>query len=199
MDEHSGDHLNTAQHSTHTQRKEKKRELTEMRFHMKERTWDPPEVFIVRDDECSALFEICGEFANIDDDLVLIDRATAQELARAHIRQHMPSLTLHYAVYRNGQVWAHMHDRFRLFHENFKIDISDGSTLRVRGDTLHWNFSVINETGQPLAHIGRQYSIFPDCYAIEVAQDVDAVGMVVLVIVMDIVRERQEQAAQRRK
>ena len=60
MDEHSGDHLNTAQHSTHTQRKEKKRELTEMRFHMKERTWDPPEVFIVRDDECSALFEFAG-------------------------------------------------------------------------------------------------------------------------------------------
>jgi uncharacterized protein YxjI len=94
---------------------------------------------------------------------------------------------------------ASMHDRFRLFHENFKIDVSDGSTLCVRIDTLHWNFSVINEAGQPLAHIGRQYSIFPDCYAIEVAQDVDAVGMVVLDIVMDMVRELLEQAAQSRK
>ena len=169
-----------------------------MRFHIKERTWGPSEVFIVRDDEGSAIFEIRGAFANLDDDLVLIDRATAQELARAHIRQHMPSLALHYEIYRNGQMWVHMHDRFRLFHENFKIDASDGSTLRVRGDTLHWNFSVIDETGLPLAHIGRQYSMFPDCYAIEVAQNVDAAGMVALVIVMDMVRERQEQPAQRR-
>jgi len=86
-----------------------------------------------------------------------------------------------------------MFDRLRFFHEDFKIEAGDGSALHVMGDTLRWDFSVTNEAGHPLAHIGRQYSIFPDCYAIEVAQDVDVIAIVALVIVIDMVRERQEQ------
>ena len=164
-----------------------------MRFHIKERAWSLPEEFIVRDDAGSAVFEIRGTFMNIDDDLVLVDRSTSHELARAHIKQHPLLLTLRYEIYRNGQLWAHMHDRFRLFHEDFKIETGDSSAMRIKGDTLRWNFSIIDETGHPLAHIGRQYSIFPDCYAIEVTQDVDAVSIVTLVIVMDMVRERKKQ------
>lgn len=165
-----------------------------MRFHIKERAWSLPEEFIVCDDAGSAVFEIRGAFVNIDDDLVLVDRLTGQELARAHIKQHPLSLTLRYEIYRNDQLWAHMHDRFRLFHEDFKIETGDGSAMRVKGDTLRWNFSIIDETSHPLAHIGRQYSPLSDSYAIEVAENVDEVAMVVLVIVMDMVRERQEQS-----
>jgi uncharacterized protein YxjI len=116
MDEHSSDQVKYCSALYSHIGKEKRREQTEMRFHIKERTWSPPEVLIVRDDEGSAVFEIRGAFANLKDDLVLFDRATAQELARAYIRQHMPSLSLHYEISRNGQVWASMHDRFRLFH-----------------------------------------------------------------------------------
>jgi uncharacterized protein YxjI len=164
-----------------------------MRYHMKERAWSLPEDFIVRDDGGSAVFEIRGAFVNIDDDLVLIDSSTSQELARVHIRQNMPSLTLRYEIHRNGQLWARMHDRFRLFHEDFKIETGTGSAMRVKGDTWRWNFSIIDETGHQLAHIDRQYSMFPDCYAIEVAENVDEVAMLALVIVIDLVRERKEQ------
>jgi uncharacterized protein YxjI len=165
-----------------------------MRYHIKERAWSFPEEFIIRDDRGSAVFEIRGAFVNIDDDLKLIDRSTQQELARAHIRQQMPSLTLRYEIYRNDQLWAKMRDRFRFFHEDFKIEIGAGSVMRIKGDPLRWNFSIIDETGQPLASIGRQYSIFPDCYAIEIAEHVDKVAMVALVIVIDMVRERKEQS-----
>jgi uncharacterized protein YxjI len=174
-------------------KQEKRRSLTEMRFHIKERAWSLPEAFVVCDDVGSAVFEIRGTFVNIDDDLILVDHSTGQELARAHIRQHALLLTLHYEIYRNGQLWASMLDRFRLFHEDFKIETSHGSTLHVKGDTWRWNFSITDETGQPLAHIGRQYSVFPDSYAREVAQHVDAIAIVALVIVIDMVREREVQ------
>ena len=166
-----------------------------MRFHIKERAWSLPEDFVVRDDDGSAVFEIRGAFVNIDDDLVLIDRSRRQELARAHVKQHMPTLALHYEIQRNGRLWANMHDRFRFFHEDFKIETGDGSVMRVKGDTLRWNFSVIDQTGHTLAHIGHQGSMFPGCYAIEVAENVDEVAMVALIIVMDIVRERQDQSS----
>jgi uncharacterized protein YxjI len=164
-----------------------------MRFHIKEQAWSLPEMFVVRDDAGNAVFEIRGAFVNIDDDLVLIDHSTRQELARAHIRQHVPLLTLHYEIYSNERLWATMLDRFRLFHEDFQVKINDGSALYVKGDTSRWDFSITDETGHPLVQTGRQYSIFPDCYAIEVAQGVDAVALVALVIVMDMVRERREQ------
>jgi uncharacterized protein YxjI len=79
--------------------------------------------------------------------------------------------------------------------EDFKIETGDGSTMRIKGDTVRWDFSVVDQTGYPLAHIGRQYSNFPNSYTIEVAQNVDEVAMVALVIVMDMVRERQEKSA----
>ena len=164
-----------------------------MRYHIKERAWSLPEAFFVRDDTGSAVIEIRGSFVNIDDDLVLIDGSTSQELARVRMKQNLLLLTLHYEIHRNGQLWAHLHDRFRLFHEDFKIEPSDGSAMRIKGDTWRWNFSIIDETGQALAHIGHQYTIFPDSYAIEIAEHGDEVAMVALVIVMDMVRERKEQ------
>ncbi len=184
----------TAEHQACTQCKEKRRLLTEMRYHIKERAWSLPEEFIVRDGEGSAVFEVRGAFVNIDDDLVLIDRFTSQELARAHIRQHVPTLTLRCEIYRNDQLWAHLHDRFWLFHEDFEIEPCDGSAMRIKGDTRRWSFSIIDETGQPLAHVGHEYSKFPDSYAIEVAEHVDEVAIVALVIVIDMVRERKEQS-----
>ncbi len=163
-----------------------------MRFHIKERGWSLPQPFVVSDDAGSVVFEIRGTFANIDDDLVLIDCAMRRELARARIRQNPLLLTLHYEIYCNGKLWASMLDQVRLFHEDFKIETGDGSALHVTGDALRWNFSVTDKAGRPLAHIGRQNSILPDCYAIEVAQDVDVIPIVALVVVIDMVRERQE-------
>lgn len=166
-----------------------------MRFHIKERAWSLPEPFIVSDDAGSAVFEVRGTFSTIDDDLVMIDRVMGQELARAHIRQHPLLLTLHYEIYRNGQLWFSMLDRFRLFHEDFKIETSDGLALHVMGDIRNWNFSLSDDAGHPLARIGRQYSIFPGSYAIQTVreQDMDVVAIVVLVIVIDMVREREAQ------
>lgn len=104
-------------------------------------------------------------------------------------------LTLHYEIYRNGQLWFSMLDRFRLFHEDFKIETSDGLALHVMGDIRNWNFSLSDDAGHPLARIGRQYSIFPGSYAIQAVreQDMDVVAIVVLVIVIDMVREQKAQ------
>ena len=172
---------------------EKRRYPVETRFHIKERAWSLPEPFIVSDDAGSAVFEVRGAFSTIDDDLVLIDPAAGQEVARAHIREHPLLLTLHYEIYRGGRLWASMLDRFRPFHEDFKIEAGDGSALHVMGDIRNWNFSLTDEAGLPLAHIGRQNSLFPGCYAIQVEQDRDVIAIVALVIVIDMVREQKAQ------
>jgi membrane-associated phospholipid phosphatase len=63
----------------------------------------------------------------------------------------MPSLALHYEIHRNGRLWANMHDRFRFFHEDFKIETGDGSTMRIKGDTVRWYFSIVDQSSIKLA------------------------------------------------
>ena len=161
-----------------------------MRFHIRERAWSLTEAFVVRDDAGQPVFEVRGKFFHIGDDLVMFDIRTGQELV--HIKQRLLSLLPHYEIYRNGQLWASMHEQFRLFGERFKIEGANGMIFHVDGDIWNWNFSVSDDNGNLLAQIGRQFSLFRDSYAVEVAQGVDAPFVVALAIVIDMVREHHE-------
>ena len=161
-----------------------------MRYHIRERAWSLTEAFVVRDDAGNAVFEVRGKFFHIGDNLVMYDRSTGQELVQ--IRQRVLSLLPHYEIYRNGQHWASMHEQFRLFGEAFKVEGSNGMVFHVTGDIWKWNFSVSDNNGNLLARIGRQFSIFRDSYAIDVAQGVDAPFVVALAIVIEMVKDHHE-------
>jgi len=161
-----------------------------MRFHIRERAWSLTEAFVVRDDAGQPVFEVRGKFFHIGDDLVMFDIRTGQELV--HIKQRVLSLLPHYEIYRNGQLWASMHEQFRLFGERFKIEGANGMIFHVDGDIWNWNFSVSDDNGNLLAQIGRQFSLFRDSYAVDVAQGVDAPFVIALAIVIDMVREHHE-------
>jgi uncharacterized protein YxjI len=161
-----------------------------MRYHIRERAWSLTEAFVVRDDAGNAVFEVRGKFFHIGDNLVMYDRYTGQELVQ--IRQRVLSLLPHYEIYRNGQHWASMHEQFRLFGEAFKVEGSNGMVFHVNGDIWKWNFSVSDNNGNLLARIGRQFSIFRDSYAIDVAQGVDAPFVVALAIVIEMVKDHHE-------
>lgn len=161
-----------------------------MRYHIRERAWSLREAFIVRDDAGNAVFEIRGKFFHIGDDLVMYDRYSGQELAR--IKQQVLSLLPHYQIYREGQLWATMHEQFRIFGESFKIDGINGMAFHVNGDLWHWNFNVTDGNGNLLAQIGRQFSLFRDSYAIDVAPGVDGPFIVAMAIVIEMVKEHHE-------
>lgn len=161
-----------------------------MRYHIRERAWSLTEAFVVRDDSSNPVFEIRGKFFHIGDNLVMFDRYTGQELV--HIKQRVISLMPHYEIYRDGQLWASMHEQFRLFGEGFKIEGPNGMIFHVRGDIWNWNFAVTDGYGNLLAQIGRQFSIFRDSYAVDVAQGVDAPFVIALAIVIDMIREHHE-------
>jgi uncharacterized protein YxjI len=161
-----------------------------MRYHIKERAWSLTEAFVVRDDGGNPVFEIRGKFFHIGDDLVMYDRYSGQELV--HIKQRVLSLMPHYEIYRGGQLWASMHEQFRLFGEGFKIEGPNGMIFHVQGDIWNWNFAVTDGYGNLVAQIGRQFSLFRDSYAIEVAQGVDAPFVIALAIVIDMIREHHE-------
>jgi uncharacterized protein YxjI len=105
----------------------------------------------------------------------------------------------HYQIYRNGQLWATMHEQFRVFGESFKIDGINGMVFHVNGDLWHWNFNVTDGYGNLVAQIGRQFSLFRDSYAIEVAPGVDAAFVVAMAIVIEMVKEHHEHKEEHRE
>ena len=161
-----------------------------MRYHMRERAWSLTEAFVVRDDAGNAVFEVRGKFFHIGDNLVMFDRYTGQELV--HIKQHMLSLMPRYEIYRNGQLWADVHEQFRLFGERFKVEGENGIVFHVDGDIWQWNFRVSDGNGNVLGYVGRQFSIFRDSYAVDVAQGVDAPFIIALAIVIEMVKDHHE-------
>ncbi len=161
-----------------------------MRYHMRERAWSLTEAFVIRDDAGNSVFEVRGKFFHIGDDLVMFDRYTGQELV--HIKQRILSLLPRYEIYRDGQLWADVHEQFRFFGERFKVEGANGIIFHVDGDIWRWNFTVSDDQGNLLAQIGRQFSIFRDSYAVDVVPNVDAPFILALAIVIEMVKEHHE-------
>ena len=162
-----------------------------MRYHLKERAWSLTEDFVIRDDAGNPVFEVRGKFFHIGDNLTMYDRYSGQELVQ--IRQQIFSLMPHYEIYRNGQLWATMHEQFALFGERFKVEGSNGIVFHVNGNVWNWNFSVSDNNGNLIAQIGREFSLFRDSYAVDVAQGVDAPFVIALAIVIEMVKEHHGQ------
>jgi uncharacterized protein YxjI len=161
-----------------------------MRYHIRERAWSLTEAFVVCDEAGNPVFEVRGRFFHIGDDLVMFDRYSGQELV--HIKQRILSLLPRYEIYRGGQLWADVHEQFRFFGERFKVEGADGITFHVDGDIWRWNFTVSDDQGNLLAQIGRQFSLFRDSYAVDVAPNVDAPFIIALAIVIEMVKEHHE-------
>ena len=161
-----------------------------MLYHIRERAWSLTEAFLVRDQGGNPMFEIRGKFFHIGDNLVMYDIASGMELVQ--IQQRLLSLMPRYDIYRGGQLWASMHEQFKLFGERFKIEGANGMVFHVDGDIWNWNFSLSDDYGNLLAQIGRQFSLFRDSYAVEVASNVDAPFVIALAIVIDMIREHHE-------
>jgi uncharacterized protein YxjI len=166
-----------------------------MRYHLRERAWHLTEDFLVRDDAGHAVFEIRGKFFHIGDDLLMFDCHTKQEVVR--IKQRVLSLLPHYDISRNGVRLASVHEQFRFFGERFKVEGDNGMIFHVDGDIWRWNFAVSDNYGNLMGQVSRQFSLFRDSYAIEVAAGVDIPFIIALAVVIEMVKEHHEEHEKR--
>ncbi len=161
-----------------------------MRYHMRERAWSLTEAFVVRDDGGNPVLEIRGKFFHIGDDLSMTDRYSGQEVA--HVKQRLLSLLPRYQIYRNGQLWADVHEQFRLFGKRFKVEGSNGMVFHIDGDVWNWNYNISDEYGNLMGYVGQQLSLFRDSYVIDVAPGVDAPFVIALAVVLEMIKDHHE-------
>ena len=161
-----------------------------MRYHIRERAWSLTEAFVVRNDHGHPVFEIRGKFFHMGDNLVMFDHQSREELV--HIKQRLISLRPTYDIYRQGQHWGSVHEPLSFFGERFKVQGENGMVFHVHGNISNWQFAVRDNQGNLLGEVSRQFSVFRDSYAVDVAPGVDAPFIVALAVVIEMVKEKHE-------
>ncbi len=161
-----------------------------MRYYLRERAWSLTEAFLIRDDAGNPVFEVRGKFFHIGDDLVLFDRYSGQELV--HIKQRVISLMPRYDLYRGEQHWGSVHEQLHLFGERFKVKGENGMIFHIDGNIWNWNFTISDDYGNLLGQVNRQFAIFRDSYAIDVAPNVDGPFILALAIVIEMIKEHHD-------
>jgi uncharacterized protein YxjI len=162
-----------------------------MRYHLRERAWSLTESFTIKDERGHPVFDVHGKFFHIGDNLILTDRQSGQQLLQ--IKQKLISIRPSYDIYRNGEHWGNVHEQIHLFGERFKVKGENGMVFEIDGSVWNWNFSISDPQGNLLARVGREFSLFRDSYAVDVAQGVDVPFVIALAIVLEMVKEHHEQ------
>lgn len=161
-----------------------------MKYHIRQRAWSLREEFIVRDQGGKAAFKIKNRFFHIGDHLIIRDLATHAKVAR--VKQKLFHVRPHYTIYRDGNLWAHLREKFLHFDgERFKIQLKNGSVYHIDGNIWNWDFTVTNERGDLVAEIGQRVSILRDYYGVDIAQGVDVPFIIALAITIEKIREHQ--------
>lgn len=162
-----------------------------MRYHLRERAWSLTESFTIKDEKGHPVFDVHGKFFHIGDNLILTDRQSGQQLLQ--IKQKLISIRPSYDIYRNGEHWGNVHEQIHLFGERFKVQGENGMVFEINGSVWNWNFTISDPHGNLLARVGREFSLFRDSYAVDVAQGVDVPFVIALAIVLEMVKEHHEQ------
>jgi uncharacterized protein YxjI len=161
-----------------------------MRYHLRERAWSLTESFTIKDEQGHEVFEVRGKFFHIGDNLVLIDRHSGQQLLQ--IKQKLISIRPSYDIYRGGEHWGNVHEQLHLFGERFRVKGENGMEFEIHGSVQNWHFAINDAQGNLLARVGREFSLFRDSYAVEIAQGVDVPFVIALTIVLEMVKEHHD-------
>jgi uncharacterized protein YxjI len=152
-----------------------------MQFQIKKRVFSIADRYDILDEQGQPTFEVHSHLFTIGHKLDLLDMAGN---LLAQIQQRVLSFVSEYDIYREGQEIAVVKKKlFTLFHPQFTVEGPAG-TYTMEGDWLNWNYTIA-QNGQPIAQIGKQFSLFQDRYGIDIADGADAPTLLCLAIVMD--------------
>lgn len=152
-----------------------------MQFQIKQRVFALADRYDILDAAGQPVFQVQSHLFTLGHKLDLLDM-TGQVVAE--IRQRILSFVSEYDIYQGGQEVAVVKKKlFSLLHPEFTIE-GAGGTYRMTGDWLNWNYQ-IEQNGQVVAQIGRQFALFQDRYGIDIAPGADVPLLLCLAIVMD--------------
>jgi uncharacterized protein YxjI len=155
-----------------------------MRYVMRERILSWGDDFTIKDTEGRDVYFVDGKVFSFGDKLSFRDHAGGEVV---RIEQKLLSLGPQYEIVRGDATIAVVKKHlFTLLRARFTIDVPGPDDLEASGDFLAHEY-VFARAGHEVAHVSKKWISLADSYAIDVANDTDAVIVLASAVVIDLV------------
>lgn len=151
-----------------------------MKFFMKQKFFALTDKFTIYDYLGNELYQVKGKFFSIRKKLDLYDNNLNH---KAHIHKKLFSFLPRYFIEINGEQIAEVVKHFTLFKKKFTIT---GLDWMVEGDFLDHEYEIYHD-GDIIAMISKEWFTLGDAYSVDIADDLDPVPILSVVLVIDSV------------
>lgn len=159
-----------------------------MKLYIKQKVFSWKDKFYVKDENGNDRYYIEGELFSLGKKLHIYDM-NSNEVAFIH--QKVLSFLPRFFVYIGGTQVAEIVKEFTLFRNKYRID---GLNWDVDGDFMDHDYE-ITRMGIPIVSISKEWFTWGDSYMLDIADNVDPVNALSVVLAIDCVIEMQRRSS----
>ena len=149
-----------------------------MRLLFKQRLFSWFDSYDIYDEQGNTVFTVKGQLAW--GHCLKIYDAAGRELGM--IRERIVTFLPKFEMYLGGNYVGCITKEFSFLLPRFSIDCNGWD---VQGSFLEWDYSIVDRSGLPLAHISKELFNWTDTYVIDVVKPGDALCALMLVLAID--------------
>lgn len=149
-----------------------------MKLYLKQKVFSWGDKFTVYDENGNDKYYVKGEVFTLGKKLHIYD-LSGNEVCFIH--QRVLSFLPKYFISKNGEDVAQAVKNFTLFHQSYSIE---GFSWSVEGDFFAHEYEIFSHTGT-VAAISKQWFTFGDAYEINIADGINDVDALAVVLVID--------------
>ena len=158
-----------------------------MKFYMKQKALSFVDKFTIYDELENEAYWVEGDFFTIGKKLDLFDRDNNH---KAHIHQKVLSFLPRYFIGINGEDVAEVVKHFTLFKQKFSVT---GYDWEVDGDFTAHEYKIYRGD-YTIATISKEWFTWGDTYSVDIADGVDPVGVLCVVLIIDAILAQRNAA-----
>lgn len=159
-----------------------------MKLYIKQQVFSWKDKFNVKDEQGNDIYYVEGEIAfthklhifNMDNEEV------------AFVRQEFFALLHKYYVEIDGEEVAEIQRKLSLFTPKYEIN---GLGWSIEGELFEHDYTILDENGGVIAEISKEWFTWGDSYELDIADSVDPVIVLAVVIAIDAVLADQQTSA----
>lgn len=159
-----------------------------MKLYIKQKVFSWKDKFYVKDEQGNDRYYIEGELFSLGKKLHIYDMNN-NELAFIH--QKVLSFLPRFFVFVGGTQTAEIVKEFTFFRNKYRID---GLGWEVDGDFMDHDYE-ITHGGRPIVTINKEWFTWGDSYVLDIADNVDPVNALSVVLAIDCVIEMQRRSS----
>lgn len=158
------------------------------RYFLQQRVWTLRDSFVITDGFRNPIFFVKGKTFSIGDHLKFIDGNGNERL---DIRQKLFSLRRLFKIYRDGELFARMTKRIRIFTDKYVIDVPGTRDYIVKGDFPRYHYDIYRG-GRRVAQISKRWPAWTDHYRIDIVPGEDDLILLAAAVIVDMVSHRND-------